>query len=829
MIPSLDGFLFTFDGRQMERLPVDVDSLLKTSFKAGDDVLITGRKDSTSFGVNRSDGTIVYECSFEGCDSMEEKTGSDDSILLIERHSQGIRAHDPRTGGEKWNIFTTQYKLNLLSQEDNCKMRADVIDDSNGRSLEVRFLLASSQVLIIDPSNESTVWRKKFNVPVASVWLLNSSGVKTIDPFISFQNEAVSPTTEQPVMYLGKYHGQMKEQLYVQCSSKYSYGALDVYQDSHRPRGANTMIEYKPNKSTRPTSTGNELVVLEKDLIIPSTSSGVFIFGDSKDKTCHLLEKQNNGSNFSFINETISNTFDQVIVVSLWHWWREILILSIVIAIVINIILSFMKRRFKECISPCISPDVSETGTQDVSPGVSTSLGNGSSSQSQGPSSLTIVPSDGVRSPSPVSTPPEHAFSSRFQTEFDQITCLGKGGFGVVFQARRKFDERCYAIKRIRLPSKTESREKVMREVKALANLEHSNIVRYFYSWLEEPPLGWQEETDRQLLSNPPSHSTLSTQITSDFEPSQVIRRRQLPKNKGNPLFLEDVKEASFSDQPVVTEDGDSDYLVFEAPSKNGMEETNSKVDKSVVFSRDCEVTSKNLTTHPKPYLYIQMELCEKYTLREWLHLNKSPRDRNTIIWIFKQMTQAVDYVHESGLMHRDLKPSNIFFALDGSVKVGDFGLVTAITIDSRTPNSSEIDLTSTQVTAVNNNRHERHTNNVGTCLYMSPEQVTGQSYCNKVDVYSLGVIFIELMVPFSTEMERLKVLQKARERKFPKSFSKNLAVESSLAKKLLAHLPCDRPAASEILTHSLLRDARPQEMESKARRRTISVTEASD
>ena len=41
------------------------------------------------------------------------------------------------------------------------------------------------------------------------------------------------------------------------------------------------------------------------------------------------------------------------------------------------------------------------------------------------------------------------------------------------------------------------------------------------------------------------------------------------------------------------------------------------------------------------------------------------------------QVLEAVLYVHQKGLMHRDLKPSNIFFSLEGSVKVGDFGLVT--------------------------------------------------------------------------------------------------------------------------------------------------------
>lgn len=42
-----------------------------------------------------------------------------------------------------------------------------------------------------------------------------------------------------------------------------------------------------------------------------------------------------------------------------------------------------------------------------------------------------------------------------------------------------------------------EARERVMREVKALAKLEHQYIVRYFQAWQECPPLGWQEEQDK--------------------------------------------------------------------------------------------------------------------------------------------------------------------------------------------------------------------------------------------------------------------------------------------------------------------------------------------
>ena len=52
-----------------------------------------------------------------------------------------------------------------------------------------------------------------------------------------------------------------------------------------------------------------------------------------------------------------------------------------------------------------------------------------------------------------------------------------------------------------------------------------------------------------------------------------------------------------------------------------------------------------------------------------------------------------------------------------------------------------------------------RHTGNIGTHFYVSPEQMMGLKYDQKVDIFSLGVILFELNHPFSTEMERAKVI----------------------------------------------------------------------
>ena len=108
---------------------------------------------------------------------------------------------------------------------------------------------------------------------------------------------------------------------------------------------------------------------------------------------------------------------------------------------------------------------------------------------------------------------------SRYKSEFGELSALGKGGFGTVFKCRNTLDGREYAVKKVliksildsngQLPEKFSQRlERVLREVKILALLDHSNIVRYYTAWLEV-------EAEDHDETDPSPHSVQSESFMS--------------------------------------------------------------------------------------------------------------------------------------------------------------------------------------------------------------------------------------------------------------------------------------------------------------------------
>jgi len=121
-------------------------------------------------------------------------------------------------------------------------------------------------------------------------------------------------------------------------------------------------------------------------------------------------------------------------------------------------------------------------------------------------------------------------------------------------------------------------------------------------------------------------------------------------------------------------------------------------------------------------HAYLAMEYFPRGDLRSVI---ASGLDGSEALTYLAQMAAALQVVHAVGVLHRDLKPGNIMLRADDSVALIDFGLAKHVQSDAEITATGEI---------------------FGTPYYMSPEQGHGQTLDERSDLYSLGVIFYEML-----------------------------------------------------------------------------------
>ncbi|XP_017892549.1 eukaryotic translation initiation factor 2-alpha kinase [Ceratina calcarata] len=825
LIPSLNGKLYKFDGDNLEAVPVSASQLLQSSFRYSDDLVFSGGREVKSYAVSSTTGKILYECGINGCiNTTDGETYIQQEVLIIQRFQQTVRAVEPHTGIERWNFSVGQHDLVLVPVPDmNCQNE----DTHQIQDIEIKVVVPDGLIWAVSKNDPAVkLWQYKFDSPIVSIWredankkISGHKNVKEINLFDSTQYYGGTEFSASPGIYLGMHNRQLyiQENTELQNSLEATPRYMEHLKYPWRPHAAigNVVRDSVPIKAE---DNNIEDVALEISDAQSTTAlsvlynseyingNGFYLF--STDQLELESNKQCNGTNpqLTFVEKIVGTTYRttntnreddntpvQVIIVSLWYWWKEVLIISITTAVLLNFMLT------QRLLSATTDAKDATLPPLIVERYIETNKGN-----------QLIKEETDVDS-----------FKSRYLTDFVPVNCLGKGGYGVVFEAKNKIDDCNYAIKRIALPNSESSMERVMREVKALAKLDHPNIVRYFNAWRECPPPGWQEKYDPEWMRNLPNLDTISSSIRTEAkvnnsvcidlsqtdtsidsareayeldhvldEDSSIVFEKTESSNQDNVIDINNSTESSClsrkstRDKALSINDcSHSESIVFKESTSNENEKRR-KRQKS--FSLDLNNKSHSRKS-PKMFLYIQMQLCQKLSLREWLR-NQSKRDCHRVLNIFQQIVEAVEYVHLQGLIHRDLKPSNIFFSYDDKIKVGDFGLVTAMTEsynEAHTPPSENKDVSL---------KNSLHTAYVGTHLYMSPEQMNGQGYNYKVDIYSLGIILFELLIPFGTETERSIVLMNLRKLMFPKDFNNNYPAEFNLLNMMLDANPNNRP-----------------------------------
>ena len=218
-------------------------------------------------------------------------------------------------------------------------------------------------------------------------------------------------------------------------------------------------------------------------------------------------------------------------------------------------------------------------------------------------------------------------------------------------------------------------------------------------------------------------------------------------------------------------------------------------------------------------WLHIQMEYCRS-NLRDVLDRESAasaPVDEERAWAWMRQIREGLAHIHAQGIAHRGAR-GNIFVDQRGQLKIGDFGLAK---FDAGggfggADDPSAAAEAAREAAEVLGSRDERDTGAVGTYLYTAPEIDSGDPHqSSKVDLYSAGIVFYEMLRRFSTGMERAVELGALRAAKpksgssgaadvagvAPEDFRANFAQQTALVAALLAPDPSERPSASEVLS----------------------------
>ena len=400
---------------------------------------------------------------------------------------------------------------------------------------------------------------------------------------------------------------------------------------------------------------------------------------------------------------------------------------------------------------------------------------------------------------------------SRYAADFTEVKQLGRGGFGTVYHVRNFVDNQHYAIKKIGLdPTRLRKRwekggqveiQNVLREIRTLAALEHSNIVRYFGAWIEGPMMSSRSGLTELEGSRPPMfrrllgdkskdegegyHGTIRTDHSScdaafssvhylDRGSEIAIKPEASGSENNGIIFGTDSVEGGATTSTISFSNDDTEIFT-DGEGRQGRPGPDSSPNQ-ITLCLQMSLHQLNLATYlsTEPSAVPSTDpVHESVHNRHCFHLRPS-------LSIFLGILSGVQYLHSAGIVHRDLKPANIFLSEDMDLRPG---FVDASCFTCAQPYSRYLNARIGDFGLVGNVAEELSAvasasdNGVGTGVYRPPSlqglttkdpkgkglattgSTTRRRIDEKIDVFALGVVLFELFWHFGTRTERSVVL----------------------------------------------------------------------
>jgi translation initiation factor 2-alpha kinase 4 len=279
---------------------------------------------------------------------------------------------------------------------------------------------------------------------------------------------------------------------------------------------------------------------------------------------------------------------------------------------------------------------------------------------------------------------------SRYTQEFEPMQLLGNGASGEVWKVKHKLDQKIYAVKKINLNYKNNSlRHKIQREVTTISSLFHKNIVRYYAAWIEQ----YEEILPVESGDNPKSSS--KTASTSNMGKEKFISNTESKGNSsnawltGNPFAKEAEKELdrnnfALNDYSILFSEGNDGSSgkdinlgvssgfgfkptryshIYNYGNSSSSDDSSSSSEEESSDSSESSVSEKSKEESQgdrkrnSDWLFIQMEYCYT-TLRAFIDETELWKRPVEVKRLFREMLEALAYVHDRKVIHRDLKVS---------------------------------------------------------------------------------------------------------------------------------------------------------------------------